>query len=170
MSTTFIVSFIGQATPTTIQNLAAITHENDGKWLVSKVNFLENHVSAVIKVELPSENQEVVKRAFQDYPNLTVQITDTDPHIHDQETIYHLRLDANDRSGIVNEITQYLDAQDIRILDMDCHRVFLAGGGGISSSLFTANIALKIPQAMKISDIANELEALSEDTRVIMES
>ncbi|MCL9775880.1 glycine cleavage system protein R [Vibrio methylphosphonaticus] len=169
-STTFIVSFVGQASPTTIKNLAAITHENGGKWLVSKVNFLEDHVAAVIKVELPSENQRIVKQAFEDHSNLTVQITDTERHTHDQETIYHLRLDASDRAGIVNEITQYLDAQDVRILDMDCQRVFLAGGGGISSSLFTANIALKIPQAMKIADIANELEALSEDTRVILES
>ncbi|MGR5501556.1 glycine cleavage system protein R [Vibrio sp. DNB22_10_4] len=169
-SSTFIVNFVGQATPATIKNLASVTHENGGKWLVSKVNFIEDNVAAVIKVELPSDNAQVVKDAFNNQQGLLVQISDTDPHRHEHETVFQLRLDANDRAGIVNEITQFLDGQDIRILDMDCQRVFLAGGGGIGSSLFTANMALKIPPAMQIEDVASELEALSEDTRVILES
>ncbi|SEG17346.1 glycine cleavage system protein R [Vibrio hangzhouensis] len=169
-SSTFIVNFVGQATPATIKNLASVTHENGGKWLVSKVNFIEDNVAAVIKIELPTQNAQAVKDAFTGQPDLLVQITDTDQHKHENEEIFQLRLDANDRAGIVNEITQFLDGQDIRILDMDCHRVFIAGGGGIGSSLFTANMALKIPPAMKIEDVANELEALSEDTRVILES
>ncbi|MFC5077386.1 hypothetical protein VTH8203_01300 [Vibrio thalassae] len=169
-SSTFIVNFVGQASPTTIKNLASVTHENGGKWLVSKVNFVEDHVAAVIKVELPTENAQAVKRAFSEQQGLLVQITDTAEHRHDQEKVFQLRLDANDRAGIVNEITQFLDGQDIRILDMDCHRVFIAGGGGIGSSLFTATMALKIPAEMQIKDVASELESLSEDTRVILES
>ena len=70
----------------------------------------------------------------------------------------------------MNEITHVLDNQGINILDMDCQRVFIAGGGGVSSSLFTAKIALKLPMEVQISDVANELETLSEDTRVILES
>ena len=80
-----------------------------------------------------------------------------------------MRLDANDRAGIVNEITHVLDGQGISILDMDCQRVFIAGGGGVSSSLFSAKMAIKLPSELGIDDVANELEALSEDTRVIVE-
>ncbi len=167
---TFIVNFVGQATPATIKHLSAVTHENGGKWLISKVNFIEDHVAAVIKIELPSVNADVVKQAFKAQSGLTTEIVDTDQHVHDHEKIYQIRLDASDRAGIVNEITHVLDGQDIRLLDMDCHRVFIAGGGGVSSSLFTANMALKIPTAMNIQDVANELESLSEDTRVIVES
>ena len=87
-----------------------------------------------------------------------------------QDTIHHLRLDSNDRAGIVNEVTHVLDGQGITILDMDCHRVFIAGGGGVSSSLFTAKIAVKLPLELPIQDVANELETLSEDTRVMIES
>ena len=53
---------------------------------------------------------------------------------------------------------------------MDCQRVFIAGGGGVSSSLFTANMAIRLPQELDINDVANELESLSEDTRVLVES
>ncbi|WP_394125583.1 glycine cleavage system protein R [Vibrio hepatarius] len=170
MNSTFIVNFVGKATPATIKQLAAITHENDGKWLISKVNFIEDQVAAVIKVELPADNVQLVKDAFSSHPDLLVQITDSDLHSHSADTIYQLRLDSNDRAGIVNEITHVLDGQGIGILDMDCQRVFIAGGGGVSSSLFTANIAMRLPTEVLIDDVAKELEALSEDTRVMVEA
>ena len=170
MNSTFIANFIGKASPTTIKQLAAITHENDGKWLISKVNFIEDQVAGVIKIQLPSANESIVKEAFSNHAELTVQFLDSDHSVHSQDTIFQLRVDSNDRAGIVNEITHVLDNQGINILDMDCQRVFIAGGGGVSSSLFTAKIALKLPMEVQISDVANELETLSEDTRVILES
>ncbi|XAW88599.1 ACT domain-containing protein [Vibrio sp. CDRSL-10 TSBA] len=170
MNSTFIVNFVGTATPSTIKQLAAITHENDGKWLISKVNFIEEQVAAVIKVEVPTAKVQTVKEAFHSYPDLLVQIVDCDTAPHQSDTIYQIRLDANDRYGIVNEITHVLDNQGIHILDMDCQRVFIAGGGGVSSSLFTANLAIRLPAEIAIQDVAKELEALSEDTRVIIET
>ncbi|KGY12238.1 transcriptional regulator [Vibrio tubiashii] len=170
MNSTFIVNFVGKATPATIKQLAAITHENGGKWLISKVNFIEDQVAAVIKVNLPAENEQVVKEAFTSHPDLLVQVVDSDQHAHDSDAVYQLRLDSNDRAGIVNEITHVLDGQGINILDMDCQRVFIAGGGGVSSSLFTASMSVRLPQQINIDDVANELESLSEDTRVLVES
>ncbi|CAM2830017.1 ACT domain-containing protein [Vibrio mytili] len=169
MNTVFIVNFAGQASPATIKQLAGVTHENGGKWLISKVNFIEDQVAGVIKVELPKENVDIVKAAFSSCQTLVVKFVDSEPHTHSSETIYQLRLDANDRAGIVNEITHVLDTQGISILDMDCQRVFIAGGGGVSSSLFSAKMAIKLPSEVEIDDVANELEALSEDTRVILE-
>ena len=64
MNRIFIVSFTGNATPQTIKQLASITHDHGGKWLVSKVNFLEELVAGVIKVEIPQENEDLVKDAF----------------------------------------------------------------------------------------------------------
>lgn len=170
MNSTFIVNFIGKASPATIKQLAAVTHENDGKWLISKVNFIEDQVAGVLKVQLPAINESIVKEAFNANADLIVQFVDSD-HIHNaQDTIHHLRLDSNDRAGIVNEVTHVLDRQGISILDMDCHRVFIAGGGGVSSSLFTSKIAVKLPIEVLIDDVVNELETLSEDTRVMIES
>ena len=170
MNSTFIVNFIGKASPATIKQLAAVTHENGGKWLISKVNFIEDQVAGVIKIELPANNESTVKEAFGANIDLTVQFVDADHSTQVQDTVHHLRLDSNDRAGIVNEVTHVLDGQGITILDMDCHRVFIAGGGGVSSSLFTAKIAVKLPLELPIQDVANELETLSEDTRVMIES
>ncbi|NLS14033.1 transcriptional regulator [Vibrio sp. SM6] len=170
MNSVFIVNFVGKASPKTIKQLAAVTHENDGKWLISKVNFIEDQVAAVIKVELPNDKEQIVKDAFIHTPGLIVQFVASDSNEHRKESIFQLRLDANDRSGIVNEISHVLDSQGINILDMDCQRVFIAGGGGVSSSLFTATIAVKLPVETAIQDVIYELESLSEDTRVVLNS
>lgn len=166
MNTAFIVNFIGHATPATIKHLSAITHENQGKWLISKVNFIEEHVAAVIKVEVPEDNEQVVKQAFLDCDGITVQFYEADSKAHDPDKIYNIKIDANDRAGIVNEITHILDGQDVHILDLDCQRVFIAGGGGVSSGLFTSTAAIRIPADITISDVIQELESLSEDTRI----
>ncbi|MBW3694786.1 transcriptional regulator [Vibrio sp. T187] len=170
MNSTFIVNFVGKASPSTIKQLAAVTHENDGKWLISKVNFIEDQVAGVIKIQLPTHSEQYVKDAFTSNPDLIVQFVESDHSHHSQDTIYQVRLDSNDRAGIVNEITHVLDNQGINILDMDCQRVFIADGGGVSSSLFTANMAIKLPVEIQINDVANELESLSEDTRVMVEN
>ncbi len=102
MNSTFIVNIVGKATPATIKQLAAETHENGGKWLISMVNFIEDSVAAVIKIELPADNASTVKQDFQTYPGLLVEITDADLHVHKSDAVYKVRLYANDRAGIVN--------------------------------------------------------------------
>jgi glycine cleavage system regulatory protein len=146
MYTTFIVNFIGTAKPNTIKYLASVTHEHGGKWLLSKINFIENKVAAVIKVEIPSENEKTVKDAFSDTLGIIVQFCEANDVSSEVETIHQLRLDSSDRAGLINEISHVLDNQGIDILDMDCQRVFIADGGGISSSLFSSKMALKIPK------------------------
>lgn len=87
MNTVFIVNFVGQASPATIKQLAAVTHENGGKWLISKVNFIEDQVAGVIKVELPEENADTVKEAFSACQTLVVKFVDSEPHSHKEDTI-----------------------------------------------------------------------------------
>ncbi|CAM2866513.1 glycine cleavage system protein R [Vibrio rarus] len=171
MHTTFIVNFIGTASPSTIKRLSAMTHENGGKWLSSKVNFIDQQVAGVIKIDVPANSEDSVKNEFLKTENLVCQFTSTDASLHDKGAIVSVRVNSNDRAGIVNEITQILDTQGVNILDMDCHRVFIAGGGnGVSSSLFTAEMALKLPAGLNIEDVTHELELLSSDTKVVVEA
>ncbi len=170
MNKTFIVNFVGKASASTIKEFAAVTHENGGKWLISKVNFIDDRVAAVIKIDIPKENEAAVKRVISENPDLIAQFVDVDTHSHDKNTLYLLRLDADDRAGIVNDITHILESQNVEIVDIDCQRVFIANGSGVASSLFTSSMALHLPETVEITDIAKELEALSEDTRVIIKS
>ncbi|MDW6003858.1 glycine cleavage system protein R [Vibrio mangrovi] len=166
----FIVSFIGDAVPADIHKLAAITHENGGQWITSKINYLENRVAALIKIAAPEETEMYIKDAFLSQSNLSTMITDCESHDAEQKTEYNLRIDANDRAGIVNEITHLLDSQRIRVIDMNCQRIFISDSHGVNSSLFTAHISLRLPETLLIDDVINELESLSEDTQVMIDN
>lgn len=170
MSCVFIVNFIGTAKPTDIHKLAAITNENGGRWLISKINFIDDRVAAVIKIEAPKGNRDYIKQAFLSYPMLTTEIKDSDSNQINKQQFIALRLDANDRHGIVNDITHLLDSQRIRVLDMNCQRIFISDRQGVNSTLFTANLSLKVPETINIKDVIHELESLSEDTKVILET
>ncbi len=168
MMTTFLVTFVGKATPATIKELAGVTNEHGGKWLVSKINFLDNQVAAAIKIELPEASLQVVQQAFTDNKDLLVNIVTAKSHPEVHHTLYKLRLDAEDRPGIVNDITHTLDEQHIDILDMDCQRVFIASSQGVSSSLFTATLAIRLPDDIRIENITAQLQSLGEHTRVML--
>lgn len=170
MSDIFVVSLIGEATPNDIQQLAAITHENLGKWLVSKVNFIDNQVAGIIKIEIPKEKKAILIDAFKACPKLTVLVNDSDlTGDTSEETLYQLRLDSDDRAGIVNDITHLLDSQRIRVLDLNSQRIFVSGNAGVSSTIFTANITVKVPPHIAIADVTKELEALGDNVKVMIE-
>ncbi|MCE0492612.1 glycine cleavage system protein R [Vibrio salinus] len=167
---TFIVSFIGKAIPKDIKRFAAVTHDNGGQWLVSKVNFIDEQVAALIKVQSPKENVQKIKNVFTSKKEITVEFVDGKTLSITHQDVYHLRFDASDRFGIVNEITHLLDNQRIRVIDMNCQRIFISGENGINTNLFSANLTIKLPENMSITDVVNELESLSEDTKVIIET
>ncbi|CAM3583426.1 hypothetical protein VA7868_04351 [Vibrio aerogenes CECT 7868] len=169
MTQTFIVSFIGNATPADIHRLTTITHENGGRWLTSKINYLEDRVAALIKVEAPEETTQYIKEAFLAQPNLLTHLTDCENQTEIRNTEYSIRIDANDRAGIVNDITHLLDSQRIRVIDMNCQRIFVSDVNGVNSNLFIAHISIRLPQNLYIHDIVNELKSLSEDTKVMLD-
>lgn len=170
MKSTFIVNFVGTATPATIKQLAASTHDNGGTWLVSKINFIDNQVAAVIKIELPQTQVEAVRRAFETQPNLLVQFANTAPQPEEQDLVSQLRCQAIDRPGIVSEITELLKQHQVHILDMDCQRVFIADDHGVASNSFTANLALRFSPHTSVEAISQELEYIGIETKVIIQS
>ena len=136
-----------------------MTHEEGGKWLVSKINYLDTHISAVIKIEVPTAHKRAVQDYFASQDNLLVTFTDAlETIIESQHT--QLKVDAEDRAGIVNDISNILQKESVELIDMDSHRIGVPANG---SSVFTATLSLKLPLSTNINDLAAEIEALSND-------
>ena len=159
MKSVFIAAFVGISSPDLIKRLASVTHEEGGKWLVSKINYLDTHISAVIKIEVPTAHKRAVQDYFASQDNLLVTFTDAlETIIESQHT--QLKVDAEDRAGIVNDISNILQKESVELIDMDSHRIGVPANG---SSVFTATLSLKLPLSTNINDLAAEIEALSND-------
>ncbi len=170
MNTTFIVNFAGQASPSIIKQLANVTHDHGGKWLITKINYLDNLVAGLIKIELPADNVDAVKQAFLAQSDLSVFFAEAQAVEHDKDKLYQVRFDAQDRAGIVKDISQLLEQEQVQIVNMDSNRVFLVGGGGISANLFTSRLTLKLPAQLTIQDVMMQLESIGTDSKVFNET
>lgn len=159
MKSVFIAAFVGISSPDLIKRLASVTHEEGGKWLVSKINYLDTHISAVIKIEVPTAHKRAVQDYFASQDDLLVTFTDAlETIIESQHT--QLKVDAEDRAGIVNDISNILQKESVELIDMDSHRIGVPANG---SSVFTATLSLKLPLSTNINNLAAEIEALSND-------
>lgn len=159
MTTVFNVSLMGRNRPGLLRELAEKTHHHKGKWLNSKVNHLDSLVSALIKIELPEGKLDSLKESFRADTELSITFVKSDePPVPGK--VIELVVDADDRPGLVNDLTQQLDAECAEIVDMDCHRV---GVAELGRSLFTAKLVLKIPNDRDGLELAAELETMSAD-------
>lgn len=160
MSATFLVSLAGVSRPGLLQDLAHYTHEHGGKWQSSKVSHLEGHIAAIIKIEIPEEQVEAVKAQFTAQETLSVQFDDVNVPTQTPSSSLNLVVDAKDRPGLVKEITNVLDDQDVTVVDMECYRLNVTGLG---SSVFSANMKLDLPEGCAQEDVMADLEDLSDD-------
>lgn len=159
MKSIFIVAFAGISSPELIKHLASITHKNGGKWLVSKIHYLDTHISGILKVEIPSENKQIIQDYFLDQDELVVTFSDVLSH-RNQHSHNKLKVDSEDRPGIINDINHILKHQGIELIDMDSHRISVPANG---SSVFTATLTITLPPSTNIHNIAAEIDALSDD-------
>ncbi|WP_017024550.1 ACT domain-containing protein [Vibrio rumoiensis] len=169
-STLFIVNFSGEAQPTSLKRLALMSHQSHARWVVSKINYLDQQVAGLIKIECPTDQVNAIQQAFLSEPSLTVHFAPATPIKHPEEEVYELRFDTDERSGIVSEITHTLEKERAQILSIHSHRVFLAGETGIQEGMFTSRLSIQIPSETNIQDIISELQAISAGTRVINET
>ncbi len=161
MTKIFIINFAGQASPAMINQLAKTTHDYEGKWLITKISYLDKQVSGLIKISMPNEHVEIVKQAFRDQLNLSVYFADSSINKQDEnENIYNLRIDADDRNGILKDISNTLEAEHGHILDIESNRVFLVDNLGVSSSMFSSHLTIKLPTETNIHDVISELETI----------
>ncbi|MBD1577593.1 MULTISPECIES: glycine cleavage system protein R [Vibrio] len=176
MMQTFIVNFAGQTSPPIIHQLAKITHENGGKWLVSKINYLDEQVSGLIKIKMPTQHIEAVKDAFTQQKGLTVYFADSTDCSEEktsddqQNNLYNMRVDAEDRGGIVHDISQTVETEHGQIINIESNRVFLADSLGVSASMFSSHLTVTLPTATNIQDVISELETLGMQANVVKKS
>lgn len=165
--TIFIANISGQTSPKTLQQLAQITHQYGGIWLVSKINYLDDQVAGLIKIQCPIGNLEAIQHAFNTTSSLTTRFAQSQQESHSKDAVYELRFDSQERTGIIQEITHILEKERADILSIDTQRLFLAGENGINANLFTSQFSITIPEDTNIKDVIAELEAITQGTRVI---
>jgi glycine cleavage system regulatory protein len=157
MDTEFVFSFICSERNDLLKHLSNLTFQNDGRWLVSKVNHLDKQVCAIIRISVPNENLGRLQKQLQESVDGLVQFAKSVPVDSNTQTL-KLNIDARDRDGIVKDITDVLHSSSAQIVNIDSKRL---GVMDMGESVFTADLELKIPLGTE-QTIVQDLNDLDE--------
>lgn len=159
MNATFIVSFAGPDSKNLLATLAKFTHEHEGRWLSSKVNYLEGHIAANIKVTLPEENARIVKAQFMAMNELAVKIDDLPSEHHEPGKPIKLSVKSTDRLGLVCEITHLIQEFGAELIHIESHRLQVPSMGG---NVFIADLDINLPEDLDLDLLISELQTIDE--------
>ncbi|MGL1957660.1 MAG: ACT domain-containing protein [Colwellia sp.] len=160
MKAVTLVNICGKSQPDRLKYLTEKSLQLGANWLNSKVSYLEGYVSALIKIEVDYNRLEDLKALFTQYNDITVNFSDVSFESITKQAAIKLVVDAEDRPGIVNEITQLFSDLGVEILNLNSQSLCAAGLG---NTMFTADITLSLPSTLKQSDLTRELASLSDD-------
>ncbi|MCE2572404.1 glycine cleavage system protein R [Motilimonas eburnea] len=163
MNTQFIATIAGEDRPDLLKLLAGKTHALEGRWLDSKISRLEGQIAGIIKIDIPGENLSALKADFNSIPNFHVSTSEIKLVTVTECEELELKIEANDRPGIISDIMHFFDSKGVAIEHMENHRF---GVIGIGSTVFIAEMTLMVPVDMGKDMLVAELEKLSNDFRI----
>ncbi|UTV28462.1 glycine cleavage system protein R [Photobacterium atrarenae] len=164
MNVQLTITIAGPDRPQLINQLAAQSHELGGKWLVSKINRLDNQIVGLLKVDIPEASVAKLKEAFSRYPELQPRVLQLPQPVPSVDLVPHkLKIEADDRAGIVNDITHILDDLGAEIVHIENHRVGLPELG---KTLFFAEMEIEAPRELNLEQMQEALQQAEEQMRV----
>lgn len=162
---TLVATLIGPDKTGLVKQLATLIRQHHGSWQGSAMSELAGHFAGIVEIRVPEEHSEALSQALRKLPDFQVQLVEgKSPAPQGQHLT--LTVTANDRLGIVDEVTEVLNGLNISVktLKTDSHPAPITG-----IMLFEATSTLTLPHGQTLADLQTRLEALSDDLVVDIE-
>ena len=164
-----IITLFAKDRPGIIRELSDTVLAHKGNWLESSLSRLCGQFTGIVHLEIVEDKKTDLLNAFGDLQQSGINITEQKYQSVDSQqdsesfTAIQILVEANDRPGIVEEITTALADEDINIENMDteCESASMAG-----YNLFRAHLFLALPESMSEEALESVLENVSDDVMV----
>lgn len=164
MTKTFISTISGPDSLGIIKSLAQTTRGLGGEWITSKVMKLDGQFAALMKVTIEQVNEDALKNKLEEqFPQLTFSYAEIVEGKTQPAKIINLEIDCKDRPGLTRDINNILSNLDLTVENMEFNRFHVSS---IGEAVFSAKLALAVPEETSSEDLAEEIETLSDDVRV----
>jgi len=164
MKKIFISTITGPDSLGIIKSLAEATRGIGGEWITSKVMKLDGQFAALMKVAIDdSKEQQLNQTLEKQFPELSFSSAEVRAESDSPSKTVNLEIDCKDRPGLTKDINNILSNLDLTVENMEFNRVHVST---IGEAMFSARLALLVPEATSSEALADEIESLSEDARV----
>ena len=118
MKESLVMTLIGKDRPGLVQSLSAVVEAHDGSWQASRMVHLAGEFAGLLSIEVPQNKSAALKSALGDLPGVTVHISRGTSVAGDGHT-RSLEVVAQDRPGIVRQVTEVISSLDLNIEELE---------------------------------------------------
>tara|TARA_R110001592_G_scaffold24539_2_gene94460 strand:- start:91 stop:591 length:501 start_codon:yes stop_codon:yes gene_type:complete len=157
-----IISCIGADQTGIVDTLSNIINEHDGNWQVSSLHHLSGFFAGVIEVAVSESNTQALVSALNGIDSLNCQIEIAKQHSEKVSSNLVLELTANDRPGIVQEISSIIHRQGGNLIKLVSSQASAAHTGQL---MFNAKVQVAINET-DVDELVSALEHIADDLMV----
>lgn len=157
-----VISCIGPDKTGLVDALSKIIAKHHGNWQVSSLHHLSGFFAGVIEVAVAAEHCQNLVSELKTIDGLSCQIEVATPNQEKVSSNLFLELTANDRAGIVQEVSSVIHNQNGNLIKLVCAQENAAHSG---QELFKAKVQIAIDED-SIDDLIEALEKIADDLMV----
>ena len=157
-----IISFISPDRPGLVDTLSNLVKLHQGNWQTSSLHHLSGYFAGVIEIAVSTEQSAALTNKIASIDGFKCQIETTSPCLSSTSADIVLELTANDRAGIVQEISSIIHSQNGNLLKLISAHDSAPHSG---QALFKAKATIAVEQN-KVDDLIDALEGLADDLMV----
>ncbi len=157
-----VVSCIGPDQAGLVDTLSKIISKHQGNWQVSSLHHLSGFFAGVIEVAVAKDNSEALISELKAINGLSCQIEVAEPNMPKAASNLVLEITANDRAGIVQEVSSVIHNQSGNLIKLVSSQASAANSG---QDIFKAKVQVSIKE-QSIDELIAALEQISNDLMV----
>jgi glycine cleavage system regulatory protein len=160
MAASLVLTVIGPDRPGIVSQLSALVEAHGGNWVESRMARLSGSFAGIVHVEIA--DPEALVSALEAIADLQIHaVRGVGGKSAGRPAT--IQLLANDRPGIVHEITNVLSGLSVNVEELltSCEPAPMGTG-----DLFRANLSVRLPQGLSSETLGDALLALSDDLMV----
>ncbi|MEZ8093370.1 ACT domain-containing protein [Photobacterium swingsii] len=158
-----VITVIGKDRPGLVEQLSDAVYSNHGNWLSSSLSKLAGQFAGILHIEVASQHVAILRSALSQIDALQIQIVEEQNETHPVAQLHHCCVTANDRPGIVKDVTTLLSQLGVNIDKLATETQSAPNWG---YPIFTAHFDLELPATLELDTVQQELENLADDLTV----
>ena len=162
-----VISVFAEDRPLLIQAVSDCVLQHDGNWLESSLSRLCGQFAGLVHIDVDEARRADLLHSLAQLEQQGIRVTEhsADGVVEEDDSVnaVEILVEANDRPGIIGEITQVLGLAGINIesLETGCESASMAG-----YTLFRAHMLLAMPDAMSEDDLDAIFASVSDDLMI----
>jgi len=157
-----VISFIAKDRPGLVDLLSKVIKQHQGNWQTSSLHHLSGFFTGVLEIAVEKSQSEALKNAITALPDFKINIEQASSEKSSNKANIVLELTANDREGIVQEISSVIHHHGGNMIKLVSGQDNAPHTG---QALFKAKVTLSVNEKQTES-LINALENLADDLMV----